>query len=735
MNKFIIKIFSILVIALCMVMANRSYAQNDVTNASADTTSDNGEYQRPIYDFIVIARSYGDSVVLRWAPQNAGVWLSANYYGWNIIREKNANEMKPGDTVFTKTLNAQPIKPLTLEEMKARYDSNNTYVGAAAQALYGPAHFNPDENDGLENYVFRREQEQTQRQAMAYMAAEMSPDAADALGLRFVDRDVVKGATYMYRVECLVPEDLALMPIKLVDVECKPFVREEEDLVPKIEFYQNSPYTAFVHWNKNRLSGYYVERSTDNGKHWEPVNTSPIYGYQPDEDTYEVLGTEIGRLLEDNVGIIDSMKLNVKYIYRVKAFDAFGDYAPARQSETFEMEDLIPPTTPVLDEILPENNSICHLRWYVDQEDEDLKGFVVTFSNDPSGPWDKVTELLSPKTREWTDKKAHDRSRGYYRIFAVDNNSNISFSQSQINNIEDDVAPSAPTGVFAVVDTAGRVFMNWHPNPERDILGYRVYFANQLDHDFIQKTGQRIEDTLFTDSISRKTLTKNIYYYVVAEDNSHNFSAPSDTLAVPVPDIIPPGIAVLKDHTQTDESVTFTWLQSTSEDVAFYYIYRKFDNEKQWKCIRIITPDELEPEAPIVFTDYPDASSKNYNYCIEVIDNGKLSSGKTGHTTVRFRGASIVEVPISIKAELNKSKSAVKLNFTYDYDSKRNYYGVIFKSVDNEPFFALTSFNRGETTFTDTHVKTDQKVSYCIQLFLGTGKRSQKSKTAVVTIK
>lgn len=725
-------IILMIMLMVCTMTGLRLSAQEDATDT---LSASNGEYEQPLYDFTVVARSYGDSVVLRWAPQNAGVWISANYYGWNIIRDKSASEIKEDDTVHTKVLNAKPIKPLTLDEMMQRYDSTNLYVGAAAQALYGPSHFNPKEEDGFENYVFRREQEQTQRQAMAYLAAEMSRDAADAIGLRYVDKDVKKGETYTYRIECLVPQDMANTPINVIDVLCVPFVRSTEELIPAIEFYQNGPFTAFIYWPKNRLSGYYLERSSDNGRHWEVLNTSPIFGYTPDEGTYEGLGQDVAMLLEDNVGYIDSLKLGVKYVYRVKAFDAFGDFAPERKSDPFEMEDLIPPTVPILDAIVPENNKVCTLDWYMDQQDNDLKGFVIAFADNPEGPWDNVSDLLPPKTRQWVDKKAHDRGRGYYRVFAVDNNSNISFSLSQINNIEDDVPPSPPTGLAAVVDTTGRVYMEWNRNPERDILGYRVYFANQLDHDFIQKTGRREEDTVFMDSISRNTLTKNIYYYVVAEDNSHNFSKPSDTLAVPVPDIFPPGIAVLKDYTQDGESVTFKWMQSVSEDVAFYYIYRKLANEAQWKCVRIVTPDELKPDDLIVFVDYPEPSAKNYNYCIEVLDDGKLSSGKTGQTTIRFRGASIIEIPLTLKASMNKSKSCVNLEFSYEYKSKNDYYGVIYKSVDGEPAYALASIQRGATTYTDCHVQQGQKVTYSIQMFLGTGKRSQKSKEVTVNVK
>ena len=102
----------------------------------------------------------------------------------------------------------------------------------------------------------------------------------------------------------------------------------------------------------------------------------------------------------------------------------------------------------------------------------------------------------------------------------MDKSGNVSYSLSQINNIEDDIAPSAPTGLVGVVDTSGVVLLEWNENPEKDVLGYRVYFANQLDHDFMQRTGRRYEENSFWDTLSMHTLTKYIYYYVVAEESS-----------------------------------------------------------------------------------------------------------------------------------------------------------------------------------------------------------------------
>ena len=85
-----------------------------------------------------------------------------------------------------------------------------------------------------------------------------------------------------------------------------------------------------------------------------------------------------------------------------------------------------------------------------------------------------------------------------------------------------------------------------------------------------------------------------------------------------------------------------------------------------------------------------------------------------------------------MKASLSKNKTCANLEFTYDYKSKHDYYGVVFKSVNDEPAYACGSFRRGETSFTDCNLKQGQKVSYYIQMFLGKGKRSQPSKAASV---
>lgn len=707
------------------------FAWSGYLQAQQETSSTGTENNQ--YNVRIIARSYGDSIVFRWAPTHSAIWLLGNHYGWNLTcYNKDGNDT-------ARYLNPKPIVPLTLEQMKARFDTNNLMAGVAAQALYGQSVYATEESSNpndFTSYVFRRSQEQDQRQFLAYLAAESDPQIASALGLRYVDKNVKQGRLYEYSISSLIPSKYAQIPEVVFLVECTPFVRSEEESVPELFVRQIDAYRSIVYWKKNKLSGYYIERTSDKGKHWELLNhkNAPLYALDPDEGTRKVYGDSIAELMIDNVVFIDSLELEKTYQYRVRGYDAFSDFAPYRNSEDFEMVDMIPPTPPFLNMIIPEKNTVCKLTWEKPIVEKDLKCYVVTFCDEPEGKWQNVSGPLSPKTLEYVDKEAGARGRGYYRVFAADEHGNISYSGSVLNNIEDVTPPVAPTGLRAMVDTTGFMYMEWEPNQEKDLRGYKVYYANQIDHIFVEASTFILPDNYFIDTLDITMLTPHIYYYVVAMDNSYNYSAHSDTLEVKFPDLFPPAVVLLEDYRVDDGAVTVRWRGSVSSDVANYFIYRKPENQNRWECIYIAHPDDVGDDGLLVFRDIPKPSSTPYNYCIEALDFSKMSSGKNGEFAVQVKGPSTIPVDIKLKATSDNAKS-VTLKWSYNYDSDYDHYGVIYRSVNGGEFVDIASFNRGETSYTDVLVNSKDKVTYYVQLVLGKGKRSQPSKTTTVTIK
>ncbi len=695
----------------------------------------------------LLVRTYGDSIVLRWATEDAGLWITAKDYGWMIYRSAASDNdstfsvNRYGDTIPYRTLNGgKPLKPLTLDEMMQRFDSTDFYAGVAAQALYGQFQYNVNEQGQNANADFmtmaaKQYQEQTQRHFMAMLAAECSPRVAEAVALRFVDRDVVPGEYYEYIVEAAIPPQLAEIEDASVVVYNKYYQRGEEEKMPEVEVTQIDANRAAVRWTKNRLSGYWLDRKDNIDSNWVTVNpNAPIWPMLPDSSTRVIYGDSIAQWMEHEVLFFDSLDLRRTYTYRVRAFDAFGDKVEPREAKPFKLVDFTPPAPPYVGEIIPIDNRICPIHWLKPELEDDLKGYMVMFSTTLEGPWHNVSGLLPRDATSYTDSNAYARGRGYYRVFVADTAGNVNFSPSMNNNIEDITPPEPPIGLGAVPDdSTGLILLFWAPNIDPDLMAYKVYFANQRDHEFIELTPGYIQDTFYFDSVDINLLARDIFYYVIAVDNNHNYSKPSDTLRVLLPDLLPPGVCVLDGVTQDKDTITITWRASVSEDVAKYYVYRKPRPAANWECIAVITPDKVDKKGIIRFGDRPEASIHPWSYCIEAIDSATNSSGMAGFAVAQVDPDPSVKMGITLKANYKKGKTT--LTWKIDEQPRKDYYGVVYRKDGNGDFHDVGTFSRKDEKFEDIGAPADTKCSYYIQLQLGRGRHSSPSNTVTVKTK
>ena len=698
----------------------------------------------------LIARSYGDSIVIRWAPADAGVWMVANSYGWNIYRSSNDERdtmfhvTPKGDTIPMMCVNGDtPIKPMTLDEFMKRFSNSNLYAGAAAQSLYGTMNYDVNKAEqgnemDLVGVAAKQYQEQTQRQFMAYLAAECDPQVASALGLRWVDKNVKKNVVYEYTIECLVPHDIAEIYGSSLMVPCKKFKRGKSEEMPEVRVTQLDAHRVAVRWDKNRLAGYFLERSSDNGKHWEAVNNkmAPIWPMLPDEGTRKAFGDSVANWMNKEVVYFDSLELSKTYLYRVQAFDAFGERLKWVNSEKFKLVDLIPPTEPMLLLVKPEENKRCVIDWAQLYEDPDLTGFVITFSRTNEGPWKRVSELLNKSTRRYVDTLAYRRGRGLYRIYAFDTAGNFSYSGSLLNFIEDVFPPEPPKGVSGVSDdSTGIVFLRWDEAKDEDFLGYKVYFANQRDHEFIGCTDGYIYKNEFYDTVDISSLTHEIFYYVITVDQNHNYSQPSDTVRLLLPDLIAPGLCLLDGVIQSGDSVTLRWKRSVSDDVKNYYVYRKFRDAARWEVIATLSPKDVRKDGMIVLIDTPTPNDKPYTWCIEAIDSAGNSSGMGGQVVAQVLPNPEIKANINLTASASTSPQGVKLEWSCKIDFKKNYYGVIYRAEENGDFVDIGTFKRGDSSYFDASAPVGKQLKYYIQLQLGNGRFSTPSNTVNVKIK
>ncbi len=695
----------------------------------------------------LLVRAYGDSIVLRWATEDAGLWITAKDYGWMIYRssaydkESDFSVNKYGDTIPYKTLNGgKPLMPLTLEEMMQRFDSTDFYAGVAAQALYGQFQYNVNEQEQKANADFmtlaaKQYQEQTQRHFMAMLAAECSPRVAEAIALRFVDRDVQPGEYYEYIVQAMIPPQLAELEDPAVLVLNKPYQRGEDEMMPEVEVTQIDAIRAAVRWEKNRLSGYWLDRKDDKDSNWVTLNpNAPIWPMLPDSATRAIYGDSIAEWMEHEVLYFDSLDLTRTYTYRVRAFDAFGDIVDPREAAPFKLVDFTPPAPTSVGEIIPIDNRICKIQWLKPEIEDDLKGYMVMFSTNLEGPWKNVSGLLPRDATSYTDSVAYERGRGFYRVFVADTAGNVNFSPSMNNNIEDITPPAIPKGLMAISDdSTGLVLIWWNRNTDADLLAYKVYFANQRDHEFIELTPGYIQDTFYFDSVDINLLARDVFYYVIAVDNNHNYSKPSDTLRVLLPDLLPPGVCVLDGVTQDNDTLTITWRASVSEDVAKYYVYRKPRPAANWECIAVITPDKVDNKGIIHFGDRPEASIHPWSYCIEAIDSATNSSGMSGFAVAQVDPDPTVKMDIKLKAKYKKGKTT--LTWKLSDQPRKDYYGVVYRKDGDGGFTDIGTSSRKDASYVDTKAPANSKCTYYIQLQLGRGRHSTPSNHVTVKTK
>ena len=270
----------------------------------------------------------------------------------------------------------------------------------------------------------------------------------------------------------------------------------------------------------------------------------------------------------------------------------------------------------------------------------------------------------------------------------------------------------------------------WNPNPEPDIKGYRVYYANQADHTFVPLTPAPINQTWYRDTINLKTLTRNIYYQVFAEDFAGNMSQVSDILELTRPDIVPPPVAVALDARQDEENVYISWAASPANDVLGYRIFRKPSNSEDWEMVKMIRHEEVEGQ--IDFVDKPPPAPTPWHYTMEVIDEAGLSSGISKVISFRVRGKRKINIPVIMNARFDETSGSI--NTTWEYNYREPHHVVLYRSINGAASTAVRSLESTVKTFSDKTLISSTEVSYHLLIVLPDGRTSLPSETVTVRI-
>ncbi|HEY8660554.1 MAG TPA: hypothetical protein VIL78_16075 [Hanamia sp.] len=696
-----------------------SKSQNDTTNKPS---------------IAIVARSYADHIVLRYFATSPSLFNKANKEGY-VIERATYKASIPFEKLLFTSIKGSPFKHWNDTQWEAAFnqsdksDSNNIKMAGFAMAL-SDSNGTIAKSDILENGLKSlKEERDKQDMKFAYIliAANRSKMAAEGLALRVSDYDVVPGNEYVYRIRMNEPSENNNEDINYIRVKCQNF--NEKYLVNNktISIVEGDEKVSFSFPESKEYYAFTVERSDDNGVTYKNLISSPTlklkaHGYTGKTD----------------YGYSDSSLSNYKkYYYRVFVSTAFAD--DLLLAEFMAMpRDKTPPPSPFLKSATHIKQKQVELIWELNAKDaSDLKGFNVKRSDKINGQYNSISKSVLPKTaRNYIDENFDADGTNYYVVEALDTAGNTSRSFPAYVTLIDSTPPAIPIISSAIIDSVGKIIIKVKPNTEKDFMGYQVLKANSKEHDFsvIEETFKdSFGHTTFTiyDSTTLNTLTKNIYYKLVAFDYHFNQSKASKIIELKKRDTIPPVSPVITDFSINDTSVTIRFANSSSEDAVQNILLRKEIGKEKFDSVLFNTKTSVT-----AFNDTKIVAGKTYEYAMIAKDDGGLLSKISNTIQLKTLLNNKIPTPV-LKGSYDEKAKKVLLFF--EIDKKLNSTKIkieIYKRADKKSRWVnLKTINADKSkTFLDESINGQKTMLYIIRLIDEKNNTSNFSKELTIQL-
>ena len=686
----------------------------------------------------LLTRAYGDSVVLRWSAEDYVSWKYLAEVGVNILRVP-----KGGGVIQIDTL-AYALKPLTLDQFRARYPESDSLALVPQGVLYGEAENRKFAPKGSMGRSLEYNSEQDISFGFAMMVAEWRPDLAEAMAVRFTDRTAKPGMTYDYYVQPTVWENggrLIFEPGVVEDVVNRPY--EPEDFNVVLTDSLTDPQTILLRWHDSRHSSYEVERRYVRDMQgiryddapWERATAKPYASMVQQLDD------------EDLCMYVDSVDRNGVWEYRLLAYDAFANLTKPSPSHRAVVRDIQPPSAPILKYILlerPEQNPmarvIANVVWRKDYIEDDLAGYRVYYGANKSqggDRWQAMNQDLIAPTDTLLRIDVTGLSTGWMYIAAIDHSGNEARSMVQQIRLDDYEAPPAPTGLKATVEKNGRVTLRWNI-PADDVDYYQVSFANDTTHRWNIRNNSGLKENMFVDSLALDLNQKYIYYKVRAVDYSTNEGEWSKVLRVKRPTLIVPAVAHLDSAWVDADGIHMEWVAGADQQMNRHYVYRWQDGDKKRTVIARCDADSVKAAGNIIrIVDTPPYDNKKrYQYAVESFNTSHISSGLSLIYSAKRRTPINIDCKIELAGDYMKRGEKTRLAWTLtEFKEKEvaHYYCIYRMGPGEDTYHNVTTTKQDVTEYEDVLLRPGEQAQYYVKLRTKDGRESQPSNVVTVT--
>ncbi|KAA3641726.1 MAG: hypothetical protein DWQ02_00075, partial [Bacteroidetes bacterium] len=463
---------------------------------------------------VAMSRMYGDSIVLRWGPTNPKFWKRAMEEGYKIYKSVGDGELELLTTV----------KPWPESEIKESIASDSMALVAAGILYSDNSKYNiQDMSIGDQIAIFEN------NYGFSLYAAERSPLAADILGLRYVDKDVMKDSLYNY----------IITTESIIDPFHTGRISKTNTYVPVPQPYDLTVVTGdkalTLVWNlaknKKEFVAYSLERSED-GQNYESLTKKPLVFIETD------------RLPLVEYSFLDSVGVNNKtFYYRLRGYNSFGELSEAAEIEA-QARDLTPPTPVVIvqSRYLKTANQFS-IEWAEQNgQAEDLANYQVLMSDHPEGQFNAISPVLEKEATSFVlDVGDLDLDQAFFfTVISQDINGNISRAYPSQIAVPDLTAPLPPEVLVGYVDTFSVVHLTWEHSTSKDVSGYWLYWSDDPKAEMAPVNNELLTTNTYAWYIDEKSFNDYIYLCIRAEDDAYNRGVPSKVIKVARLDVMPP---------------------------------------------------------------------------------------------------------------------------------------------------------------------------------------------------
>ena len=547
------------------------------------------------------------------------------------------------------------------------------------------------------------------------LSALKDAEIAKALGMTYFDNTAVKGKMYRYRAKLKKPTKLYQMSSPVLSIKAI----EKKDNYKNYFFSKQGDTKISFYWEDiPGLHGFDIERAEHNSRTFVKLNKAPIYTLT-NKDNTKIPNTYVDKGLTNYK----------KYTYRFYAHSVFGERIKLFETTTFPV-DLTPPPVPKIFKPVHKSPNEVLIHWEMKNIPKDFKGFAVARSTKNRGKFKVLHKKLLPKNvNSFIDKSFSKEEMNYYIVQAIDTANNVSSTVPFGVVLIDSIPPKKPIIKYVKVDSLGLVKISVALNKEKDLMGYRIFRANSDKHEFsaIQESfissdsiAQKVK-TVFKDTVSLNSLTKNIYYRVKALDFNYNQSDFSDIYVAKRPDTIPPSIPVIKNIKAYEDRIVLNFALSKSRDVKSHYIYRKSDLNGKWKLLATLKNDAVS------YTDKNTQKGITYYYSLRALDTSGLFSNYSTTVYSSLIDKGLLPEISNFKAIVKDNKA--KLSWKYSGDKKNTYF-VIYRKT---PKGKLRQYKQTKNLHFEDVLTQTGTYQYAVKAFSKKGHQSVLSRKLKLT--